>query len=164
VRRGSAASWTWLLLSVGVGACGCAFAATPAAPDPRAPGLDGPARVAALAARIAFEQARLATLEAEFTQLRTSEMLSAPETSSGVVSFSAPDRVRWDYAAPLSVTLVLGRDEMLTWYRDLRRAERMPTGRISSQIARALGVGGSLEALKSHFTLSFAFPESAAEP
>jgi outer membrane lipoprotein-sorting protein len=72
--------------------------------------------------------------------------------------------VRWDYAAPLSVTWVLGREQMLTWYRDLRRAEQVRTGRASSQIARALGVGGSLATLRTYFTLSFAFPESATEP
>jgi outer membrane lipoprotein-sorting protein len=164
VRNGFTALWAWLVLSIGVGPWSSALAAPPVAPDPRAPGLDGPARVAALAARIAFEQARLHSLEADFVQLRTSEMLNAPERSSGVVSFASPDRVRWDYGAPLSVTLVLGRNEMLTWYRDLRKAERVRLGKTSNPVARALGVGASLATLKAYFTLSFAFPESAAEP
>lgn len=41
------------------------------------------------------------TLTADFTQVKNSSMLSAPITSKGSFSFSAPGNVRWEVLAPV---------------------------------------------------------------
>jgi outer membrane lipoprotein carrier protein len=141
-----------------------ARAASPTAPpDPEAPGLSGTRRLDALIERVKWEQRRLDSLEAEFVQEKTSEFLARPEISRGSFSFEHPDRVRWEYVSPKPITLVLDGDEMLTWYRDLGRAERMKVGRVSTQVFHYLSANGSLESLLGYFSVTFT-PPAAGEP
>jgi len=137
-------------------------------PDPEAPGLTLALRSEALVDRIRFEQKHLRTLEAEFIQDRVSEFLAEPEESRGAFAYSAPDLVRWDYLTPKPVSLVIREDEMLTWYRDLGKAEKVKVGRASSQVFRYLNASGSLDTLTKYFAVTFAFPPAgtagAAEP
>jgi len=137
-------------------------------PDPEAPGLTLALRSEALVDRIRFEQKHLRTLEADFVQYRVSEFLTAPEESKGAFAYSAPDLVRWDYLTPKPVSLVIREDEMLTWYRDLGKAEKVKVGRASSQVFRYLNASGSLDTLTKYFAVTFAFPPAgtagASEP
>ncbi|MEO8274639.1 MAG: outer membrane lipoprotein carrier protein LolA [Thermoanaerobaculia bacterium] len=137
-------------------------AASDKVPDPQAPGLTLAQRSEALVDRIRFEQKRLRTLEADFVQYRVSEFLAAPEESRGTFSYSAPDLVRWDYTSPKPVSLVIREDEMVTWYRDLGKAERVKVGRASSQVFRYLNASGSLDTLMKYFAVTFAFPGSSS--
>ncbi len=135
-----------------------AVAADRAAPDPLAAGLTAGARLSALVERVKFEQKRLASLEAEFVQEKSSEFLAAPELSHGSFSYLRPERVRWEYREPKPITLVLDGDEMLTWYRDLGRAERVKVGRVSTQVFHYLNASGSLDSLLGYFSVTFAVP------
>jgi len=138
-----------------------AFAATKPRsdlPDPAAPGLTTPERLDALIERVKGEQKLLTSLEADFTQERASEFLAAPETSRGTLSFASPDRVRWEYRSPKPISLVIHDDEMLTWYRDLGRAERVKVGRLSTQVFQYLNASGSLESLLRYFRANVTFP------
>lgn len=130
-------------------------------PDPETPGLDGAGRLEALIERVKYEQARLETLEADFVQQKTSEFLAAPETSRGRVSYSHPDRVRWEYLSPKPISLLIRDGVMLTWYRDLGRADRVKVGKRSSQIFQYLNASGSLESLLHYFKSAVAFPKTA---
>ncbi len=156
----AAAAALALLLAPAAGA-----AARPAAapPDPEAPGLTTSARLSGLIARVKWEQERLETLEADFVQERSSEFLAHPEVSRGRFSYSSPDRVRWEYLDPTPISMVIHGDEMVTWFRDLGRAEKVKVGRVSSQVFRYLNATGSLESLMGYFAVSFA-PPAAAEP
>ena len=133
-------------------------------PDPDAPGLALPERSAALLDRIRLEQRELESLEADFVQRRESEFLAEPEESRGRFAYSAPDHVRWDYLSPKPVALVLDEKEMLTWYQDLGRAERVKVGRVSSQVFRYLNASGSLESLMKYFEVTISFPQAATDP
>lgn len=132
-------------------------------PDPEAGGLTGAERLEVLVERVKWEQRRLATLEADFVQERASEFLLRPEASRGTFSYSSPDQVRWEYVAPKPISLLLDGDQMLTWYRDLGRAERTKVGRVSSQVFRYLNATGSLDALTGYFSVTFTTP-AAGEP
>jgi outer membrane lipoprotein carrier protein len=158
----------WGLALMAVLAPKAASGADEKAPDPEAPGLTLALRSEALVDRIRFEQKRLTSLEADFVQFRVSEFLAAPEESKGAFAYSAPDLVRWDYLAPKPVSLVIREDEMLTWYRDLGKAEKVKVGRASSQVFRYLNASGSLDTLTKYFAVTFAFPPAgsagAAEP
>ena len=132
-------------------------------PDPTAAGLTGSARLEVLLERVKLEQRRLETLEADFEQEKSSEFLARPELSRGWLAYRRPDRVRWEYTSPKPITLVIHDDEMLTWYRDLGRAERMKVGRVSAQVFQYLNASGSLESLLSYFAVTFA-PPAPGEP
>jgi outer membrane lipoprotein carrier protein len=130
-------------------------------PNPEAAGLTLVQRSEALVDRIRFEQKRLRSLEADFVQNRVSEFLTAPEESRGAFAYAAPDLVRWDYLAPSPVSLVIREDEMVTWYKDLDKAEKVKVGRASSQVFRYLNASGSLDTLMKYFAVTFAFPPEA---
>lgn len=144
---------------------GRASAAAPTAPpDPRAPGLSGMARLQALLERVKLEQRSVRTLEARFVQHRESALLVKPEDSTGEFSYAAPNRVRWEYAAPNPITVVIDGDQMTTWYRDLGRADKIKIGRYSNQVFKYLGASGSMQALLDYFTVTLEIPKKASEP
>jgi outer membrane lipoprotein carrier protein len=126
--------------------------------DPEAPGLTPAERLQALVERVQWEQSRLASLEADFLQERTSEFLVKPEVSQGEFSYAAPDRVRWEYLEPRPISMVIHDNEMLTFYRDLGRAERMKVGKVSAQVFRYLDATGSLESLLDYFAVTLVTP------
>lgn len=154
----------WAVLAGWVAAAGVATADENPLPDPSVPGLSLAERSSALIDRIQLEQKRLTALEADFTQRRESEFLAAPEESRGSFAYSAPDLVRWDYLEPKPVAMVIRDNEMLTWYKDLGKAERLKVGRVSSQVFRYLNASGSLESLMRYFAVTVVFPKEAAEP
>jgi outer membrane lipoprotein-sorting protein len=136
----------------------------PAVPDPMTAGLTGPQRLQALVDRVRYEQRQLKTMEARFVQQQESSMLAAPEESKGTFSYAAPDKVRWEYLSPSPITVVIAGDEMTTWYRDLKRAEKLKVGRYSSQVFKYLGASGSLQTLLEYFTVKLKLPEKKGEP
>jgi outer membrane lipoprotein-sorting protein len=136
----------------------------PAVPDPMAAGLTGPQRLQALVDRVRYEQKQLKTMEARFVQQQESSMLAAPEESKGTFSYAAPDKVRWEYQSPSPITIVIAGDEMTTWYRDLKRAEKLKVGRYSGQVFKYLGASGSLQTLLEYFTVKLKLPEKKGEP
>lgn len=139
---------TLLFLSV----VGAVSADAAALPDPRtAPPAQ---RLAALIDRIKIEQAKVKTLEAKFVQHQESSMLAEPETSTGSFSYNAPDKVRWEYATPNPISVVILGETMTTWYRDLNRAETLKVGRYSAQVFKYLGASGSMKSLLEYFTAS----------
>jgi outer membrane lipoprotein carrier protein len=132
--------------------------------DPMAPGLSGAERLQALLERVRMQQKEVRTIAARFVQNRSSAMLVAPQESTGTFSYAAPDRVRWDYKAPTPITVVIRGDEMTTWYRDLKRAERLKIGRYSSQVFKFLGASGSMDSLLEYFTVQLGLPKVKGDP
>ena len=133
------------------------------APDPLAPGLSGHQRLTALVERVRLEQKSLKTVEARFVQQQESAMLVEKEQSAGVFSYAAPDRVRWEYVTPNPISVVITGDEMTTWYRDLKRAEKLKIGRYSNQVFKYLGASGSLDTLLQYFTVKLQIPKAKGE-
>jgi len=131
-------------------------------PDPEQPGLSATRRLQTLLERVKYEQKKLETLEADFRQEKSSEFLAAPETSTGTFAYARPDRVRWEYAAPKPISLVIDGDQMITWYRDLGRAEKVKVGRVSNQVFQYLNASGSLESLLTYFSVTYAPPPPGA--
>jgi len=141
-------------------------AASPAEklPDPKAPGLDGTARLKALVDRVKIEQSHLKTLEAKFTQTQQSAMLVTPETSTGGFSYAAPDRVRWEYTTPNPISVVIKGEQMTTWYHDLKRADLLKIGRYSNQVFKYLGASGNMDSLVEYFTVRLTAPPRKGAP
>ena len=145
-----------IALLLGAAPLGAVGEGTP--PHPDRAGLTLSQRFEALLERVKYEQKRLTSLEAEFVQEKASEFLASPETSLGSLVFASPDRVRWEYREPKPISLVIVDDVMLTWYRDVGRAERVTVGRLSSQVFQYLNASGSLESLLRYFRATVSFP------
>lgn len=132
--------------------------------DPRSPDLGAEQRFQALADQIHHAQSQLRSLEARFVQRKESDLLLEPEVSEGTFAFVAPDRVRWDFTAPSDTVVVVRSQEMLTWYRDLKRAERVHVGPQADRMLQLLGPGSSLATLQRYFSVSAAFPKDTEVP
>ncbi|MCP4659187.1 MAG: outer membrane lipoprotein carrier protein LolA [bacterium] len=141
-----------------------ALAAQDPPPDPNAEGLTTSERFAALIERIKYEQGKLRTLEARFVQRKESLLLIEPEESQGNFSYRTPDQARWEFTSPNDILVVIRENEMLTWYRDLGRAERVHVGRRADRIMQFLGASNSLETLQRYFTVQVTFPRDLTRP
>lgn len=133
-------------------------------PDPRAPGLSGTQRLAALMERVRLQQQELKTVEARFVQKKESSLLVKAEESTGTFDYAAPNRVRWEYTSPNPISVVIDGGEMTTWYRDLKRAERLKIGRYSNQVLKYMGASGSMQQLLEYFQITLKVPKDKGDP
>lgn len=119
---------------------------------------EAPGSLGGLLERIRERQREVQTLTARFVQIRTSELLAAPERSEGQLWYARPDRARWEYRTPRAVSLWIDRERMVTWFHDLGRAEERRIGRSSSQALRYLHAPQALAELEQYFTVTLATP------
>lgn len=70
-----------------------------------------------LKARIAEAGQRIAGIECDFVQTRTSALLAEPAVSRGRMSYSRPSRLEWTYQSPVSWSFTVDGDEV-TMERD----------------------------------------------
>ena len=128
-------------------------------PDPSDASLSSVERLRALVDRMKIEQKGFTTLVAHFQQETSAEMLAETETSKGTFYYEAPDKVRWQYDSPTPKVIVIKGEELVTWYKDLNRAEKVQVGRYSDAVFKYLGASGSLETLMDYFSLRVDFPD-----
>ena len=133
-------------------------------PDPDAEGLRITERLEILIERIKLQQAELETMEAEFVQIKESEMLVETQESRGYFWYQAPDQVRWDFADPDDMVVLIREGSMLTWFQDLKRAERVNVGRQADRVMEYLSASNSLRTLQRYFNLQVAFPKDSEAP
>lgn len=128
-------------------------------PDPSEPGLSADEQLRRLLARVQYEQRNTRTLHADFRLLQQSELLLEPQESAGELFYRAPDEVRWEYSSPEPMTVLIREDRMLTWYRDLKRAERTQVGSYSERVMKYLNAANSLDALLEYFDARVSFAQ-----
>ncbi|HVN32776.1 MAG TPA: outer membrane lipoprotein carrier protein LolA [Thermoanaerobaculaceae bacterium] len=128
------------------------------AQEPLPPGLHGVDKLAALVQRVSQVQASVATLDADFEQVRTSRLLVAPSVSRGRFHYRAPDSVRWDYDAPREMTVLLTGGVAITYRPAEKRAERIEVGRAQRRVFRFLAATEPLDKLMQHFSFAFRDP------
>jgi outer membrane lipoprotein carrier protein len=130
-------------------------------PDPSDASLSSVERLRALVERMKIEQKGFSTLVANFHQETATEMLVEAEKSKGTFYYEAPDKVRWQYDSPTPKVIVINGTELVTWYKDLHRAEKVQVGRYSDAVFKYLGASGSLETLMDYFSLRVDFPKGS---
>jgi outer membrane lipoprotein carrier protein len=145
-----------------VGALLGGWAVAEQVPDPSDASLSSVERLRALVERMKIEQKGFSTLVANFRQETATEMLVEAEKSKGTFYYEAPDKVRWQYDSPTPKVIVIKGTELVTWYKDLHRAEKVQVGRYSDAVFKYLGASGSLETLMDYFSLRVDFPKGSA--
>ena len=151
------------LLSLAVGAVGASAGREPAS-DPFDPNLSPAERLEAVAERVRRAHESLETLEAEFSQVKESALLVEPERATGQFSFSAPDKVRWEYVTPEPISLVIVDRKMTTWYRDIGQVETARVGAQADRVLRYLGAGTSLDSLREYFQVALQLSTAEGQP
>lgn len=143
------------------GVCLLAWSVTGLGPVGAAEPLDdlaGPAKLEALIDRVVERQRELRSLQAEFVQLKSSELLLEPVESHGEFAFLAPDRVRWDYEAPDEMVVVFADDTLTTYHPQQQRAERVTVASKHRRFVRALAGTQPLDDLASQFAIALTDP------
>jgi outer membrane lipoprotein-sorting protein len=103
----------------------------------RLDGLEGGDKLKALIEAVVAQQRSVRSLRAEFTQRKASALLLEPVESTGEFAFRAPDTVRWDYAAPESMVVLLAENRLTTFFPERQRAEAV---KLSSRHRRFVAV------------------------
>lgn len=78
-------------------------------------------------------QTNIQTWAADFLQIRTYKTLVQPLTSTGHISFAAPNNFRWELGKPAQTVAVRHDDEMTIIYPQRKRAERYSMGAAQSK-------------------------------
>lgn len=148
----------------GIVTAASAAPSTEVVPDPRRDDLKAEERLNVLVERVRFEHDRLDTLEAQFTQIKQSELLIEPVEARGVFSFAAPDQVRWEYQEPDPISLLIEGDVMTTWYKDIAQAEKIFVGKHSQRVLEYLGASSSMGKLLEYFDVVMRTPNDLSKP
>lgn len=102
--------------------------------------------------KIAAAQERILTLEASFSQEKTSGLLAEPQISSGSFIFSRPGKALWNYHKPTRLDMLITDGWMTTYYPELHRAERIEIRQYEERIFRYLGAtAGAMSDLAKYF-------------
>lgn len=120
-------------------------------------------RLEDLLQRVRQRQAGIQSLRAEFVEERSGPLLAEPVTVRGRFEFLAPDRLRWESAAPDPMVLVIAGQELTAWYVDLGRAQRVRLGRQGRLLSRYFAAGATLDELLEYFDVDWRAPASPGE-
>ncbi len=80
--------------------------------------------VAELLEKVLASQQETATIQGRFVQCKTMALFKDPERSTGRFCYRQPDLMRLDYENPSRVILLLEGDNLVTYYPELKEAER----------------------------------------
>jgi outer membrane lipoprotein carrier protein len=150
--------WRWWgFLLVGLVGCELCLSSSVAGTVPARPAIDslhGGAKLAELIDRVVERQRSLRSLRADFVQVKHSELLLAPVTSTGEFIYLAPDRVRWDFRKPDSMVVLFASDSVTTYHPRQQLAERVRVSRRDRRFVRAMAGTLPLDDMTSQFRVT----------
>jgi len=118
-----------------------------------AAGAETPPEVERLLDEILASQQATETLQGRFSQEKTLALFKEPERSTGRFTYARPDRMRLDYDSPSEVVLLLDGDELLTYYPELKEAERFDVRKQKKRVFNHLIGKEGLDQLQKNFTI-----------
>jgi len=119
-------------------------------------GLHGGDKLRALIEAVVTQQRSVRSLRAEFTQLKSSTLLLEPVESTGQFTFRAPDTVRWDYAAPETMVVLLASNRLTTFFPTRHRAEAVKLSSRHRRFVAVLAGTQPLDDLAESFSMTLA--------
>lgn len=127
-------------------------------PTPSLESLQGGEKLHALVARVVSAQRELRSLRAHFRQTKKTALLLAPVSSTGTLSYLAPDRVRWDYQTPRPMAVIYADGVLTTVPENGGRVDRLPVPRKQRRFVGVLAGTVPLDDLISRFRVTLADP------
>lgn len=105
--------------------------------------------------KVAEQQKKTTSLEADFRQEKVLGLLAQPEVSTGRFVYSKPNKVLWTYENPKPVTMLIADGWLTTYYPQLNRAEKLEVKRFEDRIFKYMGASGAIDELGKYFDFSF---------
>jgi outer membrane lipoprotein carrier protein len=120
--------------------------------------LTGPDKVNAIITMVVERQKAVQSLQADFVQVKESDLLLEPMESKGRFSYLAPDRVRWDYMQPEGMVVAFTDDVVTTYYPERKRAESVKISRRNRRFVRVMAGTQPLDDLATNFSITLSEP------
>lgn len=100
-------------------------------------------------------QQTVRSIQADFRQEKSLDLLAETQVSTGTFAYEKPDKVRWDYASPAEVVMLIAGGRLTTWYPALKKAETLEVTRFQDRIFRYMGAGSAIDELSNYFNFRF---------
>ncbi len=124
--------------------------------------LQGGEKVRALIDQVVARQRSVESLQADFLQIKHSDLLLEPMESHGRFAYLAPSWVRWDYQQPEGMVVAFADDVVITYYPEHQRAESVKISRRNRKFVRVLAGTQPLDDLAANFSISLSDPGAPA--
>lgn len=82
--------------------------------------------------------AQPASLSFDFTQVKSSQMLSEPVTTRGRMAYLSPDKIRWEYTSPYESLFIMNGDRILTRNSSGEKESKAKNGSVYTRISRLM--------------------------
>jgi outer membrane lipoprotein carrier protein len=116
--------------------------------------LTGADKVNAIISRVVEKQRSVSSLQADFTQVKQSDLLLEDMESQGRFSYLAPDHVRWDYLQPAGMVVAFSNDMVTTYYPNRKKAESIKISRRNRRFVRVMAGTQPLDDLAANFSIT----------
>jgi len=130
--------------------------AAPAASPGSAPAASGAPSLDEILSRFDRAQTGIRTMTANFTETKDLKLLREPVVSKGKFYYTRPNDILWEYTDPTAKVFLIRKDELLAYYPQQRRAERVDISRFQSRLLKVFGIGQLSEDLKKYYDLALA--------
>jgi outer membrane lipoprotein-sorting protein len=100
-------------------------------------------------------QQSVRSIQADFRQEKSLDLLAETQISNGTFAYEKPDKVRWDYASPAEVVMLIAGGRLTTWYPTLKKAETLEVTRFQDRIFKYMGAGSAIDELSNYFNFRF---------
>ncbi len=126
--------------------------------------LFGDSKVERLISEIKSKRSQIRSLVASFEQRKKSPLFKEPQVAEGTLYFIQPDRVKIEYLEPVSVVVLISQRKMITYYKDLKRAEIIDVGASIDRILYYFSPASGIDTLKKYFSLKLFYPSNDSDP
>ena len=95
-------------------------------------------------------------MTAVFTETKDLKLLRQPLVSKGKFYYTRPSDILWEYTDPAPKVFLIRKDELLSYYPEQKRAERIDISRYQSRLLKVFGIGQVSDDLKKYYDLTIA--------
>ncbi len=71
------------------------------------------------------KQAKIKTVSANFTQEKTTKLLTKPIRTEGRFLYKQPDRIRWEYKGSVNMQVIFNGKDIWIYYPELKEADKL---------------------------------------
>lgn len=111
----------------------------------------------AILKKMSERQGSLKTLSADFVQEKSLALLAKPDVSKGHLYYEAPAKILWEYREPDQTILLIDEKNLIAYYPDLKKADKVDIADKRQRYEKYFGVGLTQDAsMQEYFDIDLA--------